>query len=264
MVYLDRLMGHKLVAQDEPITLIASQRDTSKFLNENFSDYLSSQFDTTHKLKLTVEIKAPPHGVTVAYTSVVTTFYICRHGETENNKNKRLSGWIDTPLTEVGAQDALSAAGKVKGIAFDKVVSSDMGRAFVTAYIITRQLGSTVEIERNRGLREVNYGDLANQPYEAYPAGLTPDENANYVMPNGESLVQMQQRVMTCIQALSSTNPNQTILLVAHDGTINAIRASFTGEDMGTADLTRNSHDIAVKFVYDNGKVMSFDEVITG
>ncbi len=39
----------------------------------------------------------------------MTMFYICRHGETENNKNRLLSGWIDTPLTEEGVQNALSA-----------------------------------------------------------------------------------------------------------------------------------------------------------
>ncbi len=191
----------------------------------------------------------------------MTIFYICRHGETENNKNQRLSGWIDTPLTEQGIQDALSAAKKLEVIQFDKIVSSDMGRAFTTAYVIVRQLGNNSEIERTKGLREVNYGDLANQTYSAYPSGMTPQENANFVAPHGESLVQMQRRVLACIQELGTNNPDQTILLVAHDGTINAIRASLTGEDMGTADLIRNSHDFVAKFVYDNGKVGSFEEV---
>lgn len=191
----------------------------------------------------------------------MTNFYIVRHGETENNKNQRLSGWIDTPLTERGVQDALSAASKLKGVQFDKVVSSDMGRAFATAYIVTRQLDITYEVERTKSLREVNYGDFANQPYSAYPAGMTPQENANFVAPNGESLIQMQVRVQAYLQDLASANPDQTILLVAHDGTINAIRASFTGEDMGTADLTRNPHDFVAKFKYDRTKIVSFEEV---
>ncbi len=191
----------------------------------------------------------------------MTTFYIARHGETENNKNQRLSGWIDTPLTAQGVQDALSAATKLKGVHFNRVASSDMGRAFATAYIVTRQIGITTKIERSKSLREVNYGDLANQPYSDYPAGMTPQENANFVAPNGESLAQMQQRVLTCVEDLSKASPDQTILLVAHDGTINAIRASFTGEDMGTADLTRNSHSYVAKFEWNEGKVVSFTEV---
>src|SRR6266545_7227401 len=103
----------------------------------------------------------------------MTTFYICRHGETENNKKKRLSGWIDTPLTEEGIKNASSSADKLRSIAFDKIISSDLGRAFVTAYLISRSLGYTSAIELHKDLREVNYGELANKfysgPDSAYP-----------------------------------------------------------------------------------------------
>lgn len=99
----------------------------------------------------------------------MTTFYICRHGETENNKRKRLMGWTDTPLTEEGKLNAKSSASKLKAIHIDQIVSGDLGRAFATAYIISRQLGYSSDIEMSAGLREMNYGDLANQPYGAYP-----------------------------------------------------------------------------------------------
>jgi broad specificity phosphatase PhoE len=191
----------------------------------------------------------------------MTIFYICRHGQTENNKNGRLSGWIDTPLTAEGARDAASSAAKLGGARLDKIVSSDMGRAFITAYLIARSLGYSSEIERRKGLRDVNYGDLANMPIAAYPE-LSAPENTNYVPGAGESLAQMQQRVMTCVQDISSDNPGKTILLVCHDGTINAVRASFARLDIGVVDSTsENAHDFVAKFVYDNGRVVSFDEI---
>jgi broad specificity phosphatase PhoE len=190
----------------------------------------------------------------------MTTFYICRHGQTENNKNERLSGWIDTPLTEEGIKNAESSATKLNGIQFDQIISSDMGRAFTTAYIISRRLGYSSEIKRSRELREVNYGDLANMPFTAYPK-LSAQENGTYVMPNGESLAQMQTRVLAYVESLSRNNPAQTILLTGHDGTINAINASFTKQDIGIVDLTHNPHDFVAKFTYDDGRVMSFDEV---
>jgi alpha-ribazole phosphatase len=185
------------------------------------------------------------------------TFYICRHGVTLNNKAKRFSGWIDTPLTDEGVQNALSAASKLDNIHFDRVVSSDMGRAFISAYIIARKLGIDVEIERNAGLREMNYGDFANKQYSEYPT-MTLEENAVFTPPNGESLVQTQQRVLAAIKDLAEISNDKIILLVAHDGTINSIRASFTGEDMGTADTVHNPHDFVAKFEYGNGKVISF------
>lgn len=190
----------------------------------------------------------------------MTTFYICRHGQTENNRLQRFSGWIDTPLTDAGVQNALTAATKLAGIPIGKIIASDLGRAFITAYLIAQKLGYTGEIGRAKALREVNYGDFANQPYRNYPV-LTPQQNTHFTPPNGESLAHMQQRVVACVRQLAADNPDATILLVAHDGTINALRASFTGEEMGVADRTHHSHDFVGTFTLADGKVTSFEEV---
>jgi len=190
----------------------------------------------------------------------MTTFYICRHGETENNKNQRFSGWVDTPLTDIGVQNALSSATKLAQVHLDKIVSSDLGRAFITAYIISRQINFAAEIERAQALREVNYGDFAHQPHSVYPE-VTPAENTDFASPNGESLAQMQQRVMACIRQLAADNPGKTILLVAHDGTINAVKASFTGEAMGIVDLTHSAHDFVGRFTVEDDKIVSFEEM---
>lgn len=193
----------------------------------------------------------------------MVTFYICRHGQTENNKNNRLSGWIDTPLTEEGVKNAASAAAKLQGKHIDNIVSSDLGRAFTTAYIIARVIGYGDEIERLRGLREVSYGELANIPVGDYPK-LTPQENAVYVPRGGESLKQMQERVLTCIDNIARAHPDRTILIATHDGPINAVRSAHTGEDIGLVDVAgMNSHDFVGKFTYDNDKIVSFEEVKT-
>ena len=190
----------------------------------------------------------------------MTTFYITRHGETENNKLQRFSGWIDTPLTEAGVRDAESSAAKLAGIHFDKIISSDLGRTFTTAYIIARKIGFAAEIERAKELREVNYGDFANKPYSVYP-NASPEENTNYASPNGESLAQMQQRVLAYIQKLAIDHPDKTILLVGHDGTINALRSAFTGQAIGLTDQTHNAHDFVGRFEVESGKVKVFEEV---
>jgi len=190
----------------------------------------------------------------------MTTFYMCRHGQTENNKNRRLSGWIDTPLTDEGVQHAHAAAQKLQGVTIDKIISSDLGRAFVTAYIIARDIHYADELGLAKELREVNYGSLANQLYDAYP-DIPPEENTHYIAPGGESLAQMQQRVLAYIRQLSADNPDKTILLAGHDGTINAVRSSFTGQAMGIVDRIHNAHDFVGTFTYDDGHILSFREV---
>lgn len=56
---LDRIMVKKLLPANRPITLIASQRETNRFLNLNFKSYLESNARRNHKLQLTVDIKTP-------------------------------------------------------------------------------------------------------------------------------------------------------------------------------------------------------------
>ena len=58
-ILLDRIMTKKLIPTNEPITLVASQKETSKFLNLNFKNYLTQQAKVNHKLDLVVEIKTP-------------------------------------------------------------------------------------------------------------------------------------------------------------------------------------------------------------
>ncbi|MBI5220448.1 MAG: DUF3800 domain-containing protein [Candidatus Liptonbacteria bacterium] len=57
-ILLDRIYRKKLLPVNEPITLVASRRQTNKFLNENFKWYLAQQTERNHALRLTAEIKS--------------------------------------------------------------------------------------------------------------------------------------------------------------------------------------------------------------
>jgi hypothetical protein len=59
-ILLDRIFTRKLVPLDEPLHLIASRRETNKFLNENFQAYLAQQATKNHSQPLEVDI-LPPH-----------------------------------------------------------------------------------------------------------------------------------------------------------------------------------------------------------
>lgn len=190
---------------------------------------------------------------------MATTFYVCRHGQTDNNKNRRLSGWIDTPLTEAGILNAKASAGKIKGVSFDKIVSSDLGRAFITAYIISRELGYTDEIERYKGLREVNYGELANLSYDDPKLAQLGD--LNYVPPNGESMAHMQSRVINCLWSISTKFEGKTVLIAGHDGTIDVIRAYSIKQRFDKEDDIENAHDFVGKFVVTDNEVTAFTEI---
>lgn len=58
-ILLDRIYTKKLVPIKDKIILIASKRETNKFLNENFRTYLNNQAKNKHKIDMEVLIKTP-------------------------------------------------------------------------------------------------------------------------------------------------------------------------------------------------------------
>jgi hypothetical protein len=58
-ILLDRIFSKKLISTKNPITLVASRRETNKFLNQNFSSYLKNQAESNHKIEIKVKIKPP-------------------------------------------------------------------------------------------------------------------------------------------------------------------------------------------------------------
>jgi len=194
---------------------------------------------------------------------MMNTFYIVRHGETENNKAKRLSGWVDTPLTKKGLEPTQKVIAKLSKLHIDEMYASDMGRAFITAYVVARGLHFTKEIHRSAGLREVSYGDAANMPsakaYELYPKL---DRDTQYTPPNGESLDHMQRRVFQTLDELNKRHKDTVIVLVCHSGVMAAIRASHLGVDFGQHNISEAyPHDYVAKFTLNDSGVTSWEEV---
>ncbi|MBQ9061557.1 MAG: histidine phosphatase family protein [Eubacterium sp.] len=85
--------------------------------------------------------------------------YLIRHGQTVKNKENVLQGRSNSPLNEVGRQQAEAAGEMLKaaGISFDKVYTSPLIRAVQTAEIIAGDVPLTVDDR----LIEMDYG-----PYE--------------------------------------------------------------------------------------------------
>lgn len=84
---------------------------------------------------------------------------LIRHGSTDWNASGRLQGQNDIELNEEGRRQAARLAKRLKGEAWDAIVSSDLRRAYETAAIIADELG-LARIRTDVRLRERTHGRL--------------------------------------------------------------------------------------------------------
>ncbi len=190
------------------------------------------------------------------------TFYLVRHGNTEHNWNSITMGQIDTPLTNEGLKNANVLAKKLKGINFDYIFSSDLGRAFITAHIIAEKLNLEKKLFPAKELREINYGIYANRKKDEVKRECPKyKKDVSYVFPEGESYYQVQDRVVKFIKDLERKHKNQTLLLVGHAGVIRAINCFFHGWDFQEHLKMKLSHKYIGKFVIDKNKLISYNKL---
>jgi hypothetical protein len=56
-ILLDRIYTKKIIPIKDRVELIASRRETNKFLNENFKNYLNRQVENRHKTEIKISIR---------------------------------------------------------------------------------------------------------------------------------------------------------------------------------------------------------------
>ena len=164
------------------------------------------------------------------------TIYIIRHGETDYNRMRRMQGWLDIPLNEVGHTQAKEAAAKLKGHKVDALYSSDLTRAYQTAEHFAKVL--ELDIIKTTALRETDMGIFAGWAWESEPDPIkeelwTEFEHArdNRILEwskhNGESIGQTIARIRSFFDELPKNHTDQSVAVVTHGGTINRILEYF-------------------------------------
>ena len=161
-------------------------------------------------------------------------FYLVRHGETEWNKLGRFQGQYDTPLNEVGVEQArvIGEASREWGIT--AIYASPLSRTMEVANAIGSQLA--LPVQTHDGLKELDLGELEGVQGEEMRRGW-PDIFATWnsephriVMPGGESLATLEERSWQAILDLErSHTAEDTLAVVSHNFTIRAICGKLLG-----------------------------------
>lgn len=153
-----------------------------------------------------------------------------RHGEAVANVNRLVAGWLDTPLTPTGVQQAHAAASTLVGVGVERVIASDLTRAAHTGRIIAEALG--VRLELDPALREQHFGALEGQPAASLQPIASDAVHAER-WGGGESLIDVAARLTPLLGRL---RPTGSVVLVSHAHTIRVGAALLSGTDLAEID----------------------------
>jgi broad specificity phosphatase PhoE len=138
------------------------------------------------------------------------------------NREQRCQGFTDIELSDKGMEQAeLVGRYLQKTTELNAVYSSDLARAKKTAEIIARKY--KLEVNTDPRLRELNQGQMEGKNLsgmlEKEPAFLEKwlKAPADFIMPGGESLKQLQARAFRAYSEIIARHNGQTVAIVGHN-----------------------------------------------
>ena len=203
--------------------------------------------------------------------------YLVRHGKTMFNTTGQVQGWADSPLTEIGVEQAKQAGTGLKDTGFVSAYSSDMGRARHTAQYILAENGHSdtknLVVTELTGLREWGYGGYEGRddadlwtplfeeqgiPFESdwstweeLTSAMTDEEMANAIAENDptgtaedyDTIVKRSKEAIEQIVSETEKKGGGKVLAVSHGSEIPTILSIYTpddyhGESIGNCSLT--------------------------
>lgn len=168
----------------------------------------------------------------------VTRAYLMRHGAVGPEWNERVYGQWDVSLSPEGEAQADRLAERLASARLDAVYTSDLVRALETARRVARphELFPRTVPE----LREASFGhwqgvlwsDILARHMDEVDARIT--DLAAAKMKEGESFLELRERVIPAFRALVERHRGGRIGLVSHGGVTRVIIADALGLDLGS------------------------------
>ena len=174
---------------------------------------------------------------------------LVRHALTVDNQNNRLSGHIDSVISEEGKEQIHKITNYLKNFKIDKIYTTTSSRTKDTIKKLSEL--KSIDIIEKESLKEISFGDFEGLTFkeieDKYPEEFQDmiTKGYEYKYPNGESLIDSYNRVCTELDNIISNNDGQTILICSQGGTIRNI----------ITYLISNSYKYHWNFKIDNGSV---------
>lgn len=146
------------------------------------------------------------------------SFGFLRHGQTQSNKETRLTGRTDVPLDQTGIEQVLATRNTVLLLNFNLVVCSPLERCRQTLDIINaNELGIRIPAVLDPGVIERDFGI-----FEGQLRADVPYDNGGSVA-EVEDVEKIDDVRLRAHQAIAKYAMNFHVLVISHGGVFNAL-----------------------------------------
>jgi probable phosphoglycerate mutase len=161
----------------------------------------------------------------------MTTFALIRHGSHDLLRHTIVGRAPGVGLGPEGIRQAEALAERFERCPFQALYSSPLERARATAAPLASRLGLEVQIAAE--LNEVDFGAWTNRTladlhdleewrrFNLFRSGSR--------IPDGESMIEVQARMLRLLERLGAAHPHQALALISHGDVIKATLAYFLG-----------------------------------
>ena len=157
----------------------------------------------------------------------ITRFGLVRHAQTVWNREKKIQGQSDSPLTSDGKSQALRWGRMLKQFSWNRILASDIGRAMETAKIINRAIN--ISLQTDSRLREQDWGQWTGKTISQLktdtPLELDAQVRAGWAFcpPGGEGRRSVLERGYQALREAAEKWPGDEILVITHEGVVKSL-----------------------------------------
>ncbi len=175
-------------------------------------------------------------------------FGLIRHAQTTWNLEKRIQGRKDSPLTAEGKRRAVNWGKQLKKIKWNRILSSDTGRALQTAVLINAALRVPLDVDARLQEQDWGFWTGKREPDIRRDDSRKLKELTNlgwdFRPPGGESRREVWKRSDAALRAAADAWPGTAFLIVTHEGIIKSLIYHLSGRRFLPSDppLVRPGH----------------------
>ncbi len=178
--------------------------------------------------------------------------YLARHGETDWNRDRRVQGHTDVPLSDEGRRQARRLATRLEAFEVHALHASDLSRAAETARIVGEALRLKPTLSPE--WREIGLGELEGRdgPGAHRDFGELVTAAAAQAAPLGEgaeTFAAFEARVVEGFARLGRDHAGENVLVVSHGGTLKTLIAHLLGLPRARIDRLSLRHNAGLSVV---------------